>query len=77
MQTSSVANEDKLASTQRQKARLTASDFSQGNQQSVSQKAYLNTLRLFTMEQDEAELGNFQTTNLPFDEIFEEKFQPN
>lgn len=29
------------------------------------------------MEQDEAELGNFQTTNLPFDEIFEEKFQPN
>jgi len=26
------------------------------------------------MEQDEAELGNFQTTNLPFDEIFEEKF---
>jgi len=26
------------------------------------------------MEQDEGDLGNFQTANLPFDEIFEEKF---
>ena len=25
------------------------------------------------MEQDEGDLGNFQTANLPFDEIFEEK----
>ena len=29
------------------------------------------------MEQDEGDQGNFQTANLPFDEIFEEKFQPN
>jgi hypothetical protein len=29
------------------------------------------------MEQDEGDIGNFKTSILPFEEIFEEKFQPN